>query len=271
MNTKITPGRVAFAIIAVLAATLFVRLGFWQLARHVEKRVAVDRREARLGDPAIASVEALLSLAAADSPGEPAEWRRVRLTGRWDFEHEVLIRNRAQGGRPGVHVVTPLRIAVAPAESTAVLVLRGWLPAPDALTPGAIAASGASGAEAVAVTGVLRPSRAGLGEPMIPSGEGGERRPSFAAVDVAAIGAAAGRADYVPVFVQRLPEADAPTRAPGEPVPVPLPESGTGPHMAYAIQWFAFALIALVGTGAFLLQDPRRPRPIATSASPDPG
>jgi len=272
MNTRITPGRIAFAVIAVVAATVFVRLGLWQLDRHAEKAEAADRREARLAEPAIESSAELFELVAGSSD-EETEWRRVRLTGRWEFENEVLVRNRALDGRPGVHVVTPLRIAAA-AESSSVLVLRGWLPAPDALTPGAIATAEASGGAAAEVTGVLRASRDGLGEPMIPAGEGAARRPSFAAVDVGAIAAAAGSADYLTPFVQRLPDdarAATTTRTRGTPVPVPLPEPGTGPHMAYAIQWFAFALIALVGTGAFLLQEQRRPRPGATSARPGPG
>jgi cytochrome oxidase assembly protein ShyY1 len=33
-----------------------------------------------------------------------------------------------------------------------------------------------------------------------------------------------------------------------EPVPAPLPELTEGPHRSYAIQWFLFAAIALVGS-----------------------
>jgi cytochrome oxidase assembly protein ShyY1 len=34
------------------------------------------------------------------------------------------------------------------------------------------------------------------------------------------------------------------------PVRVPLPSLDEGPHQSYAIQWFAFAAIALIGTAA---------------------
>lgn len=272
MNTKITPGRLAFAIIAVLAAVLFVRLGFWQLGRHAERRDALERRESRLAEPPVESAEALLDLSDPGSSDEALKWRRVRLSGRWDFENEVVVRNRALDGRPGVHVVTPLRLA-GRGGPVAVLVLRGWLPAPDAMTPGPIAAPDTSATGLDEVEGVLRASRDGLGEPMLPSGEGADQRPSFAAVDVGAIeDAVDGSAEYLPVFVQRLPRGEAGgIRTPGAPIPVPLPEAGAGPHMAYAIQWFAFALIALMGSGAFLLQEHRRTRPNSTSGRPRPG
>ncbi|MGH2688745.1 MAG: hypothetical protein ACRDKW_08050, partial [Actinomycetota bacterium] len=39
--------------------------------------------------------------------------------------------------------------------------------------------------------------------------------------------------------------------APGElPVPSPLPEPETPPHLSYSIQWFLFATTALVGYAA---------------------
>ena len=31
------------------------------------------------------------------------------------------------------------------------------------------------------------------------------------------------------------------------PLPAPLPEPTDGPHLSYAIQWFAFATIAAIG------------------------
>jgi hypothetical protein len=37
---------------------------------------------------------------------------------------------------------------------------------------------------------------------------------------------------------------------PTRPVRIPLPSLDEGPHRSYAVQWFAFAAIALIGTGA---------------------
>jgi surfeit locus 1 family protein len=41
---------------------------------------------------------------------------------------------------------------------------------------------------------------------------------------------------------------------------VPPPPLGDGPHLSYALQWFAFATVALVGYVAWLRAG-RRPRP----------
>jgi cytochrome oxidase assembly protein ShyY1 len=37
--------------------------------------------------------------------------------------------------------------------------------------------------------------------------------------------------------------------------PVPLPEVTDGPHLSYAIQWFAFGVIALVGSVVLARKD----------------
>jgi surfeit locus 1 family protein len=38
---------------------------------------------------------------------------------------------------------------------------------------------------------------------------------------------------------------------------LPPPSLDEGPHLNYAIQWFAFATIALVGAGAYLISKHR--------------
>jgi surfeit locus 1 family protein len=38
----------------------------------------------------------------------------------------------------------------------------------------------------------------------------------------------------------------------GVPRRIPPPSLDEGPHLNYAIQWFAFAAIALIGSGAYL-------------------
>jgi surfeit locus 1 family protein len=46
------------------------------------------------------------------------------------------------------------------------------------------------------------------------------------------------------------------TPSPGLPRRWPPPSLDDGPHLSYAIQWFSFALIILVGTGALLRKSP---------------
>jgi len=241
----------AFILIAAMAAFVFVRLGFWQLDRHGEARERNAAREAQLDGPPV-PLGALLARTGPDVSADDLEWHRVLLAGRWDFAGEVLIRNRMQNGRPGVHVVTPFRTG-PDADELAVLVLRGWLPAPDAMNPGPIPAPGTPAKRIESIVGVIRPSRDGAGFPVLPAGEGEDARLSFAAIDVAAIEAEVpDSVSYAPFFVQLLPERDDTTVAMQGPVPVALPEPGNGPHLAYAVQWFAFALIALIGTAAYV-------------------
>jgi cytochrome oxidase assembly protein ShyY1 len=58
-------------------------------------------------------------------------------------------------------------------------------------------------------------------------------------------------------FVLLLAPDDVPRAA--APVRIPPPALGSGPHLAYAIQWFSIAVIAVVGTAALLRQ--KRPPP----------
>ena len=50
---------------------------------------------------------------------------------RYDFANEYALASRTRQGSPGVNIMTPLRIA---GTDTAVLVNRGWVYAPDAMT-----------------------------------------------------------------------------------------------------------------------------------------
>src|SRR3970040_2508774 len=100
-------GRMAFILVAVVAAFVVVRLGIWQLDRHAEARQRNSAREAQLSEPPV-PLGALLA-ADRDVSAADLEWRRVLLAGRCDFAGEVLIRNRVHNGRPGAHGVTPFR------------------------------------------------------------------------------------------------------------------------------------------------------------------
>ena len=48
------------------------------------------------------------------------------------------------------------------------------------------------------------------------------------------------------------------------PEPVPPTETDDGPHLVYAVQWFLFTTIALVGYGAILRREARK-QPVATA------
>jgi surfeit locus 1 family protein len=232
-------------VLAILAAALFVRLGLWQLDRLDHRQTRNEARRARLALAPL-ELEPGALLPAADS----VAWRRVILTGRYDFERELVVRGRAYRGTPGAELLTPVRLGDA-----GVLVHRGWLPAPDGyrpdLTLGRPAASGDP--DPVRVEGIALPD----------PGSGGAGVPTTYVV--------AGKEHVVVsridlgVAQEALPYALAPfyVRATRPGVtgaslqPLADLDLSDGPHLGYAIQWFAFAFIAIGGAAVLILRGGR--------------
>jgi surfeit locus 1 family protein len=210
-------------VIPLLSAALFARLGVWQLSRHAE-RAAVN---AGLADRLARTPVSFDSLA----PDTLASrWRRVTLSGRFRYDLEQVHAGRTSEGSPGVHLLTPLERA---GTDTLVVVTRGWVYSGDAAT-----AELARWRErdTVQLDGYVLP---------LPS-EGDappEGRP-FRTLNAAALSARLGR----PVAPLRVVmTSDSAARADSVPRRLPPPVVDPGPHKSYAIQWFAFALIALSG------------------------
>jgi len=174
--------------------------------------------------------------------------------GQYDPEHEVLLRNRSYEGQPGFHVLTPLRIS----PETSVLIDRGWVP----LSVGAPPVELPPPEGTVEVTGVIRP-----GETQ-PSGIGPKDPPSgvLSAVfwpDPARLSAQMpGRLE--PVYVEL--RSQIPSGPEEQPIPSTDPVLTNGPHLSYAVQWFAFALIGLVGYWILLRRSARSGNPTGHGA-----
>lgn len=240
--------RLAFAVVAVLLSALFVRLGVWQLSRHAERAARNELRERRLALPPLDL--RTLPLPAADS----VRWRRIRLDGRYDAAREIVLRARARDGVPGVEVLTPLHLA-AGGDAPAVLVLRGWLPAPDGLR--ADLADGwpvphPDTTIRATVTGVAETSWAVRSARPLRIPYDDREHVVFVAPDLEAA------RDVLPYPVAPFWVRATDPGPAGEALRPPRgPEAGAGPHVAYAIQWFSFAAIALVGTTIYLRRQAR--------------
>jgi surfeit locus 1 family protein len=168
-----------------------------------------------------------------------APYRRVVAEGTYDLEGEVIVYGRALDGQPGHHVVTPLALD----DGSGVLVIRGWVPFRIDTAP---VAEAAPVVRDVVVEGFLVGAESRDGGP--PDAQGVVR-----SLDPEAI-ARPLPFDVAPLALQLL--AQRPPQ-PGPPIPVPPPELSEGPHLSYAIQWFSFAAIALVGAAVLLRRDPR--------------
>jgi surfeit locus 1 family protein len=218
-----------FGITLVLAA-VFIRLGIWQLSRLEERRAANRIALAARRKPALDldDPKALEGL----EPGTLGN-RRMKLTGRYDHAAEIVLRSQSKEGVAGVRIVTPLRLLRG---DTAVLVQRGFVPSPDATT---VDLTGLEEMGVVTVRGVVRLLDEVPGEPLDAGGQLTWRRVDLAALRL--------RLPYpiAPFLVLQTRDSSLP-RLPGRDEPPALDD---GPHLSYAIQWFAFAVTAVVVGG----------------------
>lgn len=218
--------------LAVLALIVtMVLLAAWQVRRLHDKQDRNALIESNSTGPA-SGVEAL-----SGDPGT-TQFRSVRVTGTYDAEREVAIRNHSDAAGPGRWIVTPLRLA---GGDDVVLVLRGFLPAVnDDLRPPFDGVAPPAGE--VTVEGWAQPTqtRDGLGPTDPPEGVLTE----MARVDVARI-AQQLEASVEPMWIQASTRQTADPGAPLAPVALPTPDEG--PHFGYAVQWAIFTLIAIGG------------------------
>ncbi|HKP74728.1 MAG TPA: SURF1 family protein [Longimicrobiaceae bacterium] len=223
----------AIAFVLVMCG-ICVRLGFWQLDRLAQRRARNHAIEAAGRMPVLAW-DAATAEAIERDPRRFVN-RRLRATGTFDPAGEVVLRGRAYDGTPGVHLVTPL---VVPGVPRALLVNRGWVPSPDAATVDArrFAEPGGRTVEGV-LQEVPRGTRNGGQPARTASGA-----TTYLRLDLDVL----RRGEPHPIaslYLQQLSTADSATRLP---VRVPLPPAGNGPHLSYAVQWFSFAIIGVVG------------------------
>ena len=106
--------------VALLLFPLLLGLGFWQLSRAEEKRVAQH---------AFAQLRAAAPLSLTQLPPQPADYTNLRVRGEFDNAHTLLIDNRVMRGHFGYEVVSPLQLA---GGEHWLLVNRGWIAADPA-------------------------------------------------------------------------------------------------------------------------------------------
>jgi surfeit locus 1 family protein len=235
MRYVLTGKRLIATFLVLIGAVALCGLGMWQLDRHYQRAALNARIAAGLAQSPVA-LETVSDLQSLD-------YRPVIARGEFDPAHEVLLRNRSLNGITGYHVITPLRLSD---RNEAVLVDRGWIPLTEASPEARRKFAPPPGA--TVVTGIARQPETYVGGPKDPplSAE----RPRLNAwfrVDVARI---QEQTPYplLPLFIEVQPVSNAPLTLPQ---PVAPPELDQGPHLGYAIQWFAFAIILVVGYGVF--------------------
>lgn len=219
------------AFCLVLAATC-TAAGGWQVDRYGEKRRANAALRAN-DEQAPTPVGDVLR---TDQPAEPRlRFRRVTATGRYDPGGQVLVRLREVDSQIGYLVVTPLRTA-----GGALLVVRGFVPARGSATETPAVPDPPAGT--VEVTGRVFPSEDGRSQSGLPAGQ-------VDRIDVPALAARLGAATYGG-YVELISSRPADTglvATPGPDLSNPAGGALEGQHLAYIVQWFFFALLALAG------------------------
>lgn len=218
---------IGFAVFVLLLAAICTRLGFWQLDKLDQR---LDRNKVVTKHFAAAPIDLQAALPDGTKVDKANEWTRVTAVGTYDLDSQVTVKFVTRDGAPGADVVTPFVLA----SGQAVLVNRGWVATDNNVTkPDAPAPPSGE----VAIEGWLRKNSGAGTNATVPS-EGQIRAISSTVL-----------ADHVPYeLVNGYINLQKQTPEPATGLtPEPQPDLGQGPHFFYALQWWFFALLALVG------------------------
>lgn len=225
----------AFLITALAVAAACVRLGFWQLSRLAQRRQANDLIRSQMALPP-------LELNGAEPPPGLAAYRQVVASGTLDSSRQVILLNRSYNDEPGAHLITPLLLATS---GPAILVDRGWIPYDESTDDDL---SGLDPGGSVQIHGMLLASQPEPGWSILadpPSN--GEWLRSWRNLDLERL------QEQFPYPILRVYLAQTePIGGAQTPRPDAAIDVSEGPHLSYAIQWFSFSLIAIVGGGIWL-------------------
>jgi len=232
--------RPAWVLSHVLVAVLLigtVSAGFWQL-RRLDERMEFNATVVERTEEAPVALSELVAATDPLSVGDDLEWRRVEVVGRFDADRVIRVANRSIDGTPGQWWITPMTLT----NGTQVLVNRGFVAVGlDASEVAAVPT------DEVTVIGVVRPNQEQVG--FGGDGREGSELTEVPRIDIPKLADALGDADpdggaVLPVWLQM--QAQSPP-APDVPAVLPPPDLSEGPHFGYAMQWFIFSTIGLIG------------------------
>ncbi|MDM7830953.1 SURF1 family cytochrome oxidase biogenesis protein [Cellulomonas edaphi] len=231
---------VGLCLLAVALATACVFLGRWQWNRHTYRDAQIAIVNENFGaDP--------VPLSTVLTPDQPLAgdqvWRPVLVTGHYEPDRTVELRNRPADGIPAYHVLVPFVVddssagtAATPTDAGTVLVVdRGWVATGEDASADVVAPAPPAGD--VTITVRLRASEPDSRR-KAPPGQV-QAIAVDEVLDVAGIDAPTWQ-----VYGGLESESPAPADVPGT---LPEPSTDPGSHLSYAFQWWVFALGSLVG------------------------
>lgn len=213
---------------------LLIYLGQWQAGKAERLSAARAQHAARAHNAATPVGAALLDAQLLlDAP--------ISVRGRFDPTQQFMVDNRQEEGRPGVHVVTPLKIE---GSETRILVNRGWVgwsdgrkTLPQVATPSGLVEVHGIADVPLVKNFLLMPERAEAWPNLWPR------------LDLKRFQQQAGYPVQPFVLLQSRDDASDGLLRNWQP-----PEDRVAKHKSYAMQWFGMALVLLVFYGLATLR-----------------
>lgn len=213
-------------LLTACAMLLFVRLGIWQW--HKGQLKSAQLAQFTAGSQSVTPL-------GSRRTDELERFADIAVDGRYDGQHQFLLDNISHAGRPGYYVLTPLQLT----DGRALMVNRGWVPMlgkrsqlPDVQLDSAAVRRIAGRLDNLPVVGIS------LGH--IPPAADSHWPQLTSFPTMADLSAALGKS-LEPR--QLLLDADQPEGFVRDWQP-----GGFGParYLSYAVQWWAFAALALI-------------------------
>jgi len=223
--------------LVLLLALSLSALGFWQLRRLEQRKEYNQKISAKMAQER-KSLCGLASEYNLETDIDDLSYLPVSLVGHFDTDNEILLRGRSYAGQAGYNILSPFI-----GENYAVLVERGWVPIQydkppikEALPPGG----------EIVIFGKIYPGQAAPTDwtaALAPKDPEGKLKLT-AYVDTKRI---AKQLPYKILDFYIKQEKQLPPQNRDLPLAL-VPERLTnGNHFSYAMQWFSFVLIGLLG------------------------
>ena len=202
------------SIAAWIAIPCFIALGQWQLDRAEQKRQLADQLA---NNPNQDSMQ----IGHDPLPAEP-NYNRVHAVGRFELDQQIFIENRKHRGNNGFHVITPFSVA---GEQRFLLVNRGWVADANEATAAPTGQITINGLATVPLAPALQltDDNPGLRWPWLTL----EKYSHWSGLNL-----------YPALLLQSPDDPGSFVRE------WTTPPANDAMHIGYAIQWFAFAVIA---------------------------
>jgi surfeit locus 1 family protein len=214
-------------VVMLVMFSICIKLGFWQYDKAQQKQLLQAQLDKGLD-------ESLVEL--PDTITDPDAWRyrRVKFSGTYDAQYQVLLDNQVDDTVAGYHVITPVKVE---GSNQHVLVNRGWVPGPRDRTVPVVEVP--KGKQEIVGDIVFPPATYFTLE--APQTNDGSWQAVWQNMDIQRYMKLVPF--QVPAYVVRL---DPNSSAGGFVRNWPIPGARITTHLGYAYQWFGFALTLLI-------------------------